>query len=193
MWYMWTSSTPCSWIWYSITLTWSNAWNHYKPFSDVFKIETTEEHRPSLKKNPRQDKGLPFYPSVQHVRNTEMMLQCEECGQWRLIYSRKKLTKIQKQQLERVLDHISFSCGAQLQDYTDLPVDLMDLVFARNLSCNDPVEKLYYSAKFADICVHCSGVVDPWNDTEEFYPQCLNCSSKTKILNTKRQSTRTEQ
>lgn len=48
--------------------------DHYKPFLEVFEKETTEEHRPSIKRKPRQDRGLPFYPSVQHVNNTEMML-----------------------------------------------------------------------------------------------------------------------
>ena len=162
--------------------------DHYKPFSEVFEKETTEEHRPSLKRKPRQDRGLPFYLSVQHVNNTKMMVQCEECGQWRLIYARKKLTRTQKQQLERVLDHISFSCGTQLQDYSDLPQDMMDTVFTRNLDCNEPIERLYYSAKFADICVHCSSEsVSPWNDTKEFYPQCESCSEKTKIPNVKAQ------
>ena len=162
--------------------------NHYKPFSEVFKTKTTEEHRPSLKKKSRQERGLPFSPSVQHVRNTNMMLQCEECGQCRLIYAKKKLTHTQKQQLERVLDHVSFSCGTQLQDYSDLPQDMMDVAFARQLDCNEPIERLYYSAKFADICVHCSSEnVTAWNDSEEFYPQCDDCtdSGKCKITNTK--------
>ena len=84
-----------------------------------------------LKRKSRQDRGFPFSPSFQHVNNTEMMLQCQECGQWRLIYAIKKLSCTQKQQLERVLDHISFSCGTQLQDYPDLPQDMMDTVFTR--------------------------------------------------------------
>ena len=160
--------------------------NHYKPCSDVFKTETTEQHRPSLQKKTKQDKGLPFSPSVQHVHNTDMMLQCEECGQWRLIYSKKKLSRTQKQQLERVLDHVSYSCGTQLQDYSEFPQDMMDVVFTRHLFCNDPVERLYYSAKFADICLHCSSEsVSPWADTEEFYPQSEGCSEETKIPNVK--------
>ena len=48
-----------------------------------------------------------------------------------------------------------------------------------------PVEKLYYSAKFEDICIHCSGAVDPWSDMEPFYPQCKACDDKDKIPNTK--------
>ena len=51
---------------------------------------------------------------------------------------------------------------------------------------------LYYSSKFADICVHCSSEsVSPWNDTKEFYPQCESCSEKTKIPNVKAQRKKT--
>ena len=115
----------------------------YKPFSEVFKTETTVEHRASLKRKSRQDRGLPFSSSVQHIRNIDMMLQCEECGQRRLIYAKKKLTRIQKQQLERVLEYVSCSYGTQLQDYSNLPQDMMDMVFARNLNCNEPIERLH--------------------------------------------------
>ena len=56
------------------------------------------------------------------------------------------------------------------------------------LDCNEPIERLYYSAKFTDICIHCSSEsVSPWNDTEEFYPQCESCSEKSKIPNVKTQ------
>ena len=119
------------------------------------------------------------YPNLCSSSSTTYLIPC------RLIYAKKKLTHTQKQQLERVLDHVSFSCGTQLQDYSDLPQDMMDMVFARNLNCNEPIERLYYSAKFADICVHCSSEsVSPWNDSEEFYPQCEGCSEKSKIANT---------
>ena len=47
------------------------------------------------------------------------------------------------------------------------------------------LEKLYYSAKFEDIFVYCSGPVDPWSDTEPFYLQCKACEDKDKISNTK--------
>ncbi len=111
---------------------------------------------------------------------------CEECGQWRLIYARRKLKKKDKQQLERELDYLSFSCGAQLQD-CEIPQDLMDVVYIRKLQCNDPVEKLYYAASFIDICVYCSPeTVEPWSNLEEFYPQCTSYSSKPKIANAKK-------
>ena len=34
-----------------------------------------------------QRKTLNFPPSIQHARNTSMMLQCEECDKWRLVFA----------------------------------------------------------------------------------------------------------
>ena len=59
------------------------------------------------------------------------------------------------------------------------------IAFVQKLACEDPVEKLYYSAKFEDMCIHCSGAVDPCSDTEPFYLQCKACDDKGKIPNTK--------
>ena len=46
----------------------------------------------------------------------------------------------------------------------------------RQMSCEEPIERLYYSAKFTDICVHCSAPVAPWNDKEQYYT-CIYISS----------------
>ena len=93
---------------------------------------------------------------------------------------------MEKTNIQCALDGMSFSCGAQLQD-ADIPEHLKDTVFVRQMGCEQPVEKLYYSAKFEDICVHCSGDdVAPWSDLEEFYPQCDGCSAKPKIPNAKK-------
>ena len=58
---------------------------HYKKFDEVFETETVEEHRPSLQKIT--SKCLQFYPSIQHVKNCNIMLMCDECGMWRLVYA----------------------------------------------------------------------------------------------------------
>ena len=84
---------------------------------------------------------------------------------WRLIYSKKKLKKIEKERLEEALDGMSFSCGAQLQD-ADIPDELKHTIYVCDLSCGEPVEELYYSAKFTDICVYCASPVLPWSDSE---------------------------
>ena len=54
---------------------------HYKPFSDVFGSDASEEFRPSQKKVTKtKARALPFYASVQHVKNSQLMVQCEECN-----------------------------------------------------------------------------------------------------------------
>ena len=83
------------------------------------------------------------------------MLQCDECGLWRFLYSQKKLTKRNRHDLQSILEDISFTCSAQLQDL-DLPERLRG-VYSRELSCEEPIEKLYYGAKYKPIymCLLC--------------------------------------
>lgn len=75
-----------------------------------------------------------------------------------------------KEQLQHVLDGMSFSCGAKLQD-ADILSTLKDVVFVRPLACEEPIEKLYYSAKFEDICIYCATPVPPWSTSELYYPR----------------------
>ena len=82
------------------------------------------------------------------------MLECEECGMWRLIYTQKKLSNSQRNALQEILDGMSFSCGSPLQDL-DLPSDLINTVFVRQLNCYEPIEPLYYSAKYEPMCILC--------------------------------------
>ena len=86
---------------------------HYKKFSEVFQTITVKNHRPSLQNITK--KCLPFYPSVQHVKNCNKVLLCDECGMWRLIYATKEKTE-----LNELLDGMSFSCGVDLQE-AELP------------------------------------------------------------------------
>ena len=44
------------------------------------------------------------------------MLQCDQCGMWRLMYSRHKLTRKEQTDLQMAIEDVSFTCGAQLQD-----------------------------------------------------------------------------
>lgn len=112
---------------------------------------------------------------------------CDECGMWRLVYATKKLKTHEIRKLNVALSDLSFSCGADLQE-GDLPDELVGVVYAKKMFCNEPIEKLYYAANFNDICVHCAGEVDPWSNTEEFYPQCEDCSEKERIPNAKKRS-----
>ena len=55
---------------------------HHKTFEEVFEAKTVEEHQPSLQRIT--SKRLPFYPSIQQVKNCTTMLMSDECGMWRL-------------------------------------------------------------------------------------------------------------
>lgn len=148
---------------------------HYKSFQQLFGTPTDGSHRPSLQK---VKKTLPFSASIQHVKNVNMMLQCEECSMWRLLYSKYKLKQQEKADLEEALEDMSFTCGAPIQDL-ELPGRLND-VYTRALHCEDPIEKLYYSAKYSPICIYCAIDVDVV--PEDRYPQCDSCKDKTPIM-----------
>ena len=133
----------------------------------------------------RQDRGLPFYRSVQHVKNTKMLLQCEECGQWKWIYAEKQLTCTQKHQLERVRDHISFSCGMHLQDYSDLPQDMMDTVFTfykkSRLQWTN-IKAVLFSVVHRHLHIL---LIREWVTNTDELSKCESCSEKSKIPNAK--------
>ena len=86
---------------------------HCLSFAEVFCEKITGEHRPSLLKKPSKSNSLPFYASVQHVKNCQMVIQCENCDLWRIIFSKYKLKPSQKQQLQQLLDNVSYIPVAQ--------------------------------------------------------------------------------
>ena len=60
---------------------------HYKGFNEVYGT-LTEDSRPSLTARSSSNKKKMLYsPSIQHAKNTNLMVQCEECSKWRLIFA----------------------------------------------------------------------------------------------------------
>ncbi len=72
---------------------------HYivKSFVELRGTPTYGSFRLSLQKVKKKQA---FSASIQHVKNVDMMLRCEECSMWRLLYSRCKLTRQEKAELE---------------------------------------------------------------------------------------------
>ena len=68
--------------------------DHYVPFADAYGTSTTENDRSSLIQG-RKMKTLTYSPSEQHARNTGVLVQCDECDKWRLLFSKRKLTAMQ--------------------------------------------------------------------------------------------------
>ena len=56
-------------------------------------------------------------------------------------------------------------------------------VYVRKLSCEDPIEKLYYTAKYPPICVYCAHPMSEADSEidDEHFPQCEGCSDKPKL------------
>ena len=155
---------------------------HYSPFKDVIGTET-EENCPSTQVRRGKQKTLPFSASVQHVKNVNIMVQCEECLMWRLLYSKHKLSTRERSTLQGVLDDVTYSCGSQLQEL-ELGGNLAE-VYVRDVRCHDLIERLYYSTgQYDDICIHC-GVEDNLTTKEGCYPQCADCLCKEPILKRK--------
>ena len=126
--------------------------NHYLTFSEVFGKPTTEKHRPSATKK-RPKKSVPIPTSVQHAKNTNLMVQCKECSMWQLVYSARKLSVRNRRMLQSKLDEYAFSCGAELTDL-ELGEEFPE-VYVHQLMCYDPTECLYFSIGYPPICVYC--------------------------------------
>lgn len=105
---------------------------------------------------------LSFSVSVQHVKNTEMMVQCDECCM-RIIYSKYKMKKEQRIKLQVVLNNFTYTCGSKLAE--------------RQL----PAEFKYVEVQFYPICVYC-GKDQPFT-SNDVYPQCTDCIGKSPIHN----------
>ncbi|CAB4028705.1 Hypothetical predicted protein [Paramuricea clavata] len=101
---------------------------------------------------------------------------------WRLVYAKRKLILSECKSLEDALSGTSFSCGSPLQDL-ELPAELEKKVYVRQLNCHDPIEILYYTAKYEPICIYC-GEPEPFT-SEANYPQCKDCNNKEPIAKTK--------
>ena len=76
-----------------------------------------------------------------------------------------------------ILNHYTFTCEAPLEDL-ELPEGLH--VYTQNIACGEPIEKLYYCAKYPPICVYCAKDIIEWR-VKEYYPQCADCENKPKI------------
>ena len=100
---------------------------HYLPFAEVFTSEkrtqkNIDHHIKGLHSHyQRMKRKLPYYASVQHAKNAELMLQCSECELWQLIFSKYKFKKEERDQLEVLLNNFMHTCGATLKEL-DLPV-----------------------------------------------------------------------
>ena len=103
-------------------------------------------------------------------------------GMWRLIFLRYKLDVVQRQNLQSILDNYEYSCGASLAELK-LPEDYKE-VEIRDHECNDPIEILYYSAKYSPICIYCA--TEQGYEKDDEYPKYQSCIDKPGMHNAER-------
>ena len=152
----------------------------YTPFTDLYGTETSEKHRPSLTTRAKPDKGMPFAPTKQTALNVGQVIQCDDCGKWRVLHSKYMLKGNSIDMVSDYLSHISFSCGSILQnDEMDVENDFLRNVYVRaDLTCQSTIELPYYSAKYEDICYYCGAIEN--GEAAEYYPRCAACHSTNK-------------
>ena len=150
--------------------------SHYKSFIEVYGT-VTHDVCPSLNSQKEKSNSLPFYGTLQHVKNSQLVIQCDECGMWRLVFSKYKLKSQDREELQSLLDNYTFTCGSQLSEL-HLP-SKFEYVEIRRHNCYDIIEKLYYSAKYEPICVYC-GTVTSFTDNKSL-PKCSSCQEKPSI------------
>lgn len=102
---------------------------HYKSFEELYGMQTTEDHRPSLKnaKVKKKDKmtttkkhSMPFCPSAVRAKNVGIIVNCVECEKPRLLFSAKKLSEKDTIMLQGFLDTIFYTCGMAFHNTCDL-------------------------------------------------------------------------
>ena len=139
----------------------------------------------SLSQFEQKSHGMPFSPSAQYAKNVGVVLQCDECRKWRVIYSKTVLSAEQKDELKLV---IAYTCGSRLQEIEGSVTGLLDKVYVKaNLTCLSPIEIPYYSAKYENIIIfnlryHC-GTTEELVISESNYLMCSSCIQENKEMN----------
>jgi hypothetical protein len=90
------------------------------------------------------------------------VIHCSQCGRPRAIFSSKRLSLDENAVLTEAFEESFFSCGSH-KVVPELPklASIRDVMYANPaLTCNDVIEKVYYSSELFDaVCAHCGYVV----------------------------------
>ena len=125
---------------------------HYKGFADVYGTTTDESHRPSLQKRSKKTKTLHLHPASSMWR---MLTWCQSVSTVVIGGSCTVNRNSPKKKLQEALADVSLICGAPLQEL-ELPGKLAN-VHVWDISCEEPIVWLYYTAKYPPIylCSFC--------------------------------------
>ena len=97
----------------------------------MYGSQTSEKHRPSISTPGAKNHGMPFPPSAQYAKNVKVVLQCGECSKWRVLYAKRALKRHQKEELEKLLEDLEYTCGSVFEDIETDDDSVLRLVFAK--------------------------------------------------------------
>ena len=131
----------------------------------------------------KRNHGMDFSQSAQTALNVGMVIKCSECKKPRLMYSKKKLSDIEKEALKRFLSSFEYICVSSFKKVPDDAhpnIDIIKKVFVReNLSCTSIVESSYYSCKiYLLVCVKCGKSSKLLPPDVTFYSHCEKCKTE---------------
>lgn len=142
--------------------------------------------------NSKNDYKLPKMTFPMDVNRARMAIQCAECQKFRLLFSKNKLSKDDREELFERLEDEQYLCGSPLFDETH---HLYQKIFqAQNNTCSKPMSAIYYSAERKGImgCKPlCSGCFTILNKNEQYaiekpdyggLPRCTTCQQEGKVV-----------
>ena len=89
---------------------------HYKCFPDVYGEKTQKSIGHCFKQLGNFEREPWVYTLPAPCSYVGLLLQCEECNMWRLLFSRHKLHYPEIVELGKILDDISYTCGVSFSD-----------------------------------------------------------------------------
>ena len=145
---------------------------------------TQQEFKPS-KHTSNRNHTIPFNLLKQHALNTNITLECTECGKHRVVYSQKKASPRLCKKFKSVFSELFFTCGAKIQE---LDCNEYSMLYVRdNFTCISPVKTLYYSAGHPPCCCHCGTKHHLINENNHYLicSICKNVHKKQAVMKRK--------
>ena len=153
----------------------------FLPFSRILRSPHTVFHSARL---PKQQKNVGF------------VITCLECQKPRLLHSKNKMKKDDLPSAKRMMQKVSYMCGAALTEYVGSGNDrderyLKSIYVRENISCTSKIELPYFSVdNYPIVCIYCGigGTHRTLNSSVELYPKCNGCTEQPDVLRRKRKA-----
>ncbi|SMN01555.1 hypothetical protein SPONL_2127 [uncultured Candidatus Thioglobus sp.] len=132
---------------------------HYQSFDTIYGQEVSGKDRPSLMGDWVDADAVTADASNKDLFNATKVrdvIRCQECHKPRCIFSKSKLSLVDKCIVERVKDSSLFTCGCGLFHKSSSFFET--IVVRQKISCTAPMEAQYFSSKlvsFPPVCYYC--------------------------------------